>query len=481
MFTLSCQSTSPAVPSFGSDAETPNGRVCRQQFDESQCVQDLVTIAARRTPQAVAVSFGGCALTYAELDTRANRLAHYLRSLGAGPDVLIGFCCHRSPEAIVAMLGILKAGAAFVPLDPTYPEHRLHFMVEDSQAPIIVTHRQAVEALPTTGARLVILENEAAEIDAQPALEPIRLSTPQSLAYAIYTSGSTGTPKGVLLEHRGLVNLLHTYGALFHLQGSTRFLQFARFSFDAAIWEIFLTLTQGGTLVMAEQSTLLGTRELAQLIRDERVEAATLPPSVLAMLDPAEVPMLRTVVSAGEACPAEIVDRWAPGRRFINAYGPTEVTICSSAAVCRAGEGKPSIGPPLPNTEQWVMDSNGMPQPLGVPGELWLGGIGLARGYHRRPDLTAERFVRHPFAPDPDARLYRTGDLVRWRPDGALDYLGRIDSQVKLRGFRVELPEIEAVLRQHPAVADVAVALHEEAGSPPRLVAYIVPRRPRVV
>ena len=447
-------------------------------FDESQCAHDVFEAVARRFPDLPAVVFGSRSLTYKALDRRANQLAHCLRSMGAGPDVLIGMCCDRSPEALIAFLGILKSGAAYVPLDPTNPDNRLAFMIEDSAAPVVVTQKHLTGKLTRSGGRLFVFEDEAETLDSQPDACPNSGVRPENLAYAIYTSGSTGKPKGVLVEHRNLVNCLHTATSPYPIPTGARVLQFSRFSFDASIMEIGLALSSGGTLVMAPQATLLGGRELTSLIRERRVEFGLFPPSLLALMDEAEVPSLRTVWSVGEPCPAAVVERWAKNRLFFNGYGPTEITICSSMAVCRAGEGKPSIGTPRPNTDQWVLDAGGHPLPVGVPGELCIGGKGVARGYHNRPELTAERFVRNPFSADPNARLYRSGDLVRWLPDGTLDCLGRIDNQIKLRGFRIEPGEIEAALRQHSAVADAAVLVREDSPGDKRLAAYVVLRHP---
>jgi amino acid adenylation domain-containing protein len=396
-----------------------------------------------------------------------------LQRLGALPDVQIGVCCERSPEAIIALLGVMKSGAAYVPLDPSYPKDRLAFMIKDSGARIIIAQRSTAEKLRGFGGSLLLWEDTESERAAFPACQPRTSAGPNNLAYMIYTSGSTGNPKGVLIEHRSLVSNIRATSAIWAVPVGTRMLQFLRFTFDASLLEIFSAFNTGGTLVMAPHEVLFSSRDLADLVRDHKVEWAILTPAVLPLLDETDFETLRDITVGGEACSEAIVNKWAPGRRFFNAYGPTETAIISSIALCHEGEGRPSIGAPLPNTSHWILDAHGQPVPVGIPGELHIGGVGVARGYHSRPELTAERFIRDPFSSDLDARMYRTGDLVKWRPDGTLDILDRIDLQVKLRGFRIELGEIEAQLCKHPDIANAAVILREDSPGDKKLVAWI--------
>ncbi|WP_437667767.1 amino acid adenylation domain-containing protein [Sorangium sp. So ce1182] len=458
------------------------------EYPRDTCIHALFEAQVERTPDAVALVYEGQKLTYRELDARANQLGRHLQRLGVGPDVLVGLCVERSLEMVVGLLGILKAGGAYVPLDPTYPAERLSFMLEDTGVPVLITQRRLLATLsehlahgplesgPRSRARVVCLDADPDLLAAQGDDPPEALATPGSLAYVIYTSGSTGQPKGVLLEHRGACNLAKAHLPLFPVGPGTRVLQFASLSFDGSTWEIVMALSAGATLYLAPREAILPGRPLLDMLQNERIELVAMPPSVLAALPAEALPDLRTVIVAGEPCPAELVARWAPGRRFINGYGPTETTVCATAAVCRDGSQKPPIGRPIANAKIYLLDQHQQPVPVGVPGEIYIGGAGLARGYLNRPELTAERFIRDPFGAEPGARLYRSGDLGRWLPDGNVEHLGRIDQQVKLRGYRVELGEIESVLLQHPAVREAVVVAREDAPGDKRLVAYLVAR-----
>jgi amino acid adenylation domain-containing protein len=423
---------------------------------------------AGRAPETLAVVLDEESLTYGELDRRANRLAHHLISLGAGPEALVGLCVERSLDMIVGILGVLKAGAAYLPLDPGNPRERLRFMIEDSRAPLLLTRRSLLEKLPGSAARLVLLDSDRDAIDRLPASPPAVSVNGENLAYVIYTSGSTGRPKGAWLTHRSLCNLASAFVDGFDLRPGSQVLQFSFFNFDASVVEIFMTLLGGTTLHLARQEDLVPGPGLVSLLRERRITAAIIPPSVLAAVPEADLPDLRTLIVAGEACSAELVARWSERRSFFNAYGPTEATVCASFTPCAPGGGRPHIGRPIANVRTHVLDSLSHPVPAGVPGELHIGGVSVGRGYLGRPDLTADKFVPDPFG-EPGARLYRTGDLARLLPDGNLDFLGRIDHQVKVRGFRIEPGEIEEVLRQHPAVRQAAVAVLGE-----RIAAYVV-------
>ncbi|HZI16880.1 MAG TPA: amino acid adenylation domain-containing protein [Myxococcus sp.] len=441
---------------------------------DGACIQELFEAQARRTPDAEALRFGSQSLSYRALDARANQLAHALRALGVGPDDRVGLGLERSFDLVVAMLAVLKAGGAYVPLDPAYPRERLAFMLQDCGARVLLTHSHLTGLLPSFDGALLALDSEAAALARHPDTAPERTATADHLAYVIYTSGSTGVPKGVMVTHQGVPNLVHAQAAAMGIGPGTRVLQFASPAFDAVVSEVFVTLLSGATLVLATRDALRPGPGLVELLQHQRVNVVTLPPAALGVLAPEGLEQLHTLISAGEACPADVVTRWAPGRRFLNAYGPTEATVCATMAVCAPDSGTPPIGRPLSNTHVYLLDAHLRPVPVGVPGEVYLGGVGLARGYLGRPELTAERFIPHPFSTTPGARLYRTGDRARWREDGQLDYLGRTDFQVKLRGFRIELGEVEAVLAQHPAVKQSLVLTREDRPGDKRLVAYVV-------
>ena len=445
------------------------------EYPQDKCIHQLFEEQVRLTPDAVAVVFEGEQLTYRELNERANQLAHYLRSLLVGPEVLVGICVERSLEIVIGLLGVLKAGGAYVPIDPAYPHERLAFMLEDSCVPVLLTQTQLVELFPQHRARVVCLDRDIEKIASHSSDNPSSSVTPDNLAYVIYTSGSTGKPKGVLLAHRGLCNLATAQIQLFGVQPDSRVLQFASFSFDASVSEVFMAIVSGATLVLALRDSLMPGPGLIGLLHKEAITTVTLPPSVLAVLPAEEFPALQTIVVAGEACSPYFVGRWAPGRQFFNAYGPTETTVCATIALCSDGSQKPPIGRPIANTQIYILDLHNQPVPIGVPGELHIAGVGLAKGYLNRPDLTDEKFIPNPFSNEPGSRLYKTSDLARYLPDGNIEYLGRIDDQVKVRGFRIELGEIEAALSQHPNLLSAAVALREDIPGQKSLVAYIVP------
>lgn len=443
-------------------------------YPQQCCLHELFEEQVERTPEAVALLFGDRSLSYRELNRRANQLAHYLQNLGVGPDVPVGLCFERSVEMVVGVLGVLKAGGAYVPLDPSYPLDRLAFMLEDAQAPILLSHLECIDALRSTGAREIRLDADWEQIGAESTDNPISGACVDNLAYIIYTSGSTGLPKGVLVTHRGLGNISLSQAHLLGIDAASRVLQFASLSFDASVFEIVMALSCGATLCIGQREALLPGADLAHFLDTQAISVVTLPPTALSALPWQAYPALKTILVAGEACPAELAARWSAGRRFFNLYGPTEATIWSSYAECFADGGAPPIGRPITNTRLYVLDRNLMPTPIGVAGELYIGSVGLARGYWNRADLTAERFIADPFSGEPGARLYRTGDLARYLPDGNLEYLGRIDAQVKIRGFRIELGEIETVLLSHSHVKEAVVLAREDVPGEKRLVAYVV-------
>jgi amino acid adenylation domain-containing protein len=467
------------------------------------CFHQLFEQQVEQTPDAIALVFEDEQLTYRELNHRSNQLSHHLQKLGVEAEVLVGICLERSVEMIVGVLGILKAGGAYVPLEPTYPEERLNFMLEDSQVFMLLTHSALAPLFKGSfsgegwgnrtkcsdrqhGLSVVCVDKEADAIKKESQENPTNCVTADHLAYVIYTSGSTGKPKGVLIEHRGLCNLSEAQIQTFNLQPSNRILQFASLSFDASIFEIVMALATGSTLYLAQKESILPGQNLSHLLRDKAITHVTLPPSVLAVLPAPELPALQTIISAGEACSMDIVKCWASNRQFFNAYGPTEATVWSTVAELTDDSEKPSIGRPIANTQVYILDSHLKPVPIGISGELYIGGEGVARGYLNQPELTAVAFISNPFV-DSDSRfsaserLYKTGDLARYQPDGNIEFLGRIDQQVKIRGFRIELGEIEARLKQHPVVKEAVVMAKEDVSGNKRLVTYIVPNQEQLM
>ncbi|MGA2838338.1 MAG: amino acid adenylation domain-containing protein [Acidimicrobiales bacterium] len=440
-------------------------------------IHDLFADQVASTPDAIALEFEDATLTYADLDARANQLAHRLVELGVGPDTIVAICIERSMEMVVAMLAILKAGGAYLPVDTAYPQERIEYMLGDADAGLLLTMTPLLPRLGDHAGRFLCLDEAAESLLAYPTTVPDGRSTSDDLAYVIYTSGSTGYPKGALIEHRGVVNLALDVIDSFALDSRSRVLQFASFTFDASILDLVIPLCVGATVCLARQEVLASVPDLTQLLQDRRITTVTLPPSLLAVMPDATFPHLATVCAAGEACHPELVRRWGTGRRFINGYGPTEATVLTTTfTVTGTGEVDHEslpIGRPLSNVEVYVLDEQRRPVPIGCPGELYIGGPGLARGYLGRPELTAERFVAHPFVDTPDARLYRSGDCVRWLADGTLEYRGRFDNQVKFRGYRIELGEIEQTLIRHAAIRNAVVVVRTDVPNEQRLVAYL--------
>ncbi|GGN03917.1 hypothetical protein GCM10011609_48820 [Lentzea pudingi] len=437
-------------------------------------MDELIAERVRRDPSAVAVEDGDQTLTYGELDLRANRLARYLVSRGVRRDTLVGIALDRNLELVVAILAVLKAGAGYVPLDPRFPAARLAHMLAETRPPVLLTQERLLDSFAGGAGEVIAVERIAAEVARRGRTAPrVPGSSSRDLAYVVYTSGSTGRPKGVMIEHRSLVNVILSGIEHYDLKPGSRKLQFYTMSFDGGVWDVFMTLASGATLVMATVDGQGQVDDLPAQLRDRRITALTLPPAVLPLLDPATFPDLAAVGVGGDVLPRDLADAWSRRMRLVNIYGPSETALAVTLFQARpdAPYRAVPLGPPVPNAELYVLDADLSPVPPGMTGELYIGGAGLGRGYVDRPELTAERFVANPFGP-PGSRLYRTGDLVRWSEPGWLDFAGRVDDQVKIRGYRVELAEVENALLRHPEVAEAAVVATGD-GDRRRLVGYV--------
>ena len=449
-----------------------------QAYPSDQCLHHLIEAQVERTPEAVAVMWEDQRLTYKELNVRANQLAHYLRKQGVGPEVLVGICAERSLEMVVGMLGILKAGGAYVPLDPTYPRERLIFMLEDAQIGTLLTQQRLVKTLPGHDAKVVCLDRDWEVIARESDENPQSAVTPDDLAYVIYTSGSTGKPKGVQVLQRGVVNFLSSLRHRPGLTAQDTLLAVTTISFDIAALELFLPLIVGARVILIGREVAKDGQLLNKALVSSGATVMQATPATWRLLLEAGWPGSQqlTILCGGEALSWELAERLLPKAQALwNLYGPTETTIWSTLHPVTGEKGPIPIGRPIANTEIYILDASLLPAPVGVPGELYIGGAGVAKGYLNRPELTTERFIPHPFQGERGARLYKTGDLARYRPDGNIEFLGRLDTQVKLRGFRIELGEIEAMLARHPAVQQVVVVAREDRPGDQRLVAYSVP------
>jgi len=440
---------------------------------------EMVRDHAITTPSAIAVAHRGGDLGYAELDRQASQVADMLRVLGVGPGSYVGICADRGPEMVAGLLGVLKAGAAYVPLDPDYPVDRLAFMAQDAGIAVLLTQRRLAGIVPGCEHTRFLddLGRETARETAPPGRRQENAAEQDSAAYVIYTSGSTGRPKGTMVTHRGLANLVWAQRDLLLPERTDRVLQFASFSFDVSVFEFTWALANGACLCTPQRDELRPGPDLAAAVARYGITSAAMPPTALQVVRSEEMPGLRTLIVGGEACPPEIAAGWSAGRRFLNGYGLTETSVWTTAVRWesqRPGRRVP-IGRPVRNTQAYVLSSELAPVPAGVPGELYVGGIGVARGYMNAPGMTAERFVPDPFSDQPGSRLFRTADVARRLPDGSLDYLGRIDTQVKLRGHRIELGEVESTLRELPSISDAVALVRSDLPGEPRLVAYIVP------
>jgi amino acid adenylation domain-containing protein len=459
----------------------------KAEFPSTSCIHQLFEEQVASTPAATAVVFQGDSLSYQELNRRANMLAHYLRELGVKPDLRVAICVERSLEMVIALLAVVKAGGAYVPLDPAYPVDRLRFMLEDCAPVALLTQGrlQGIFAGISDGLPVLDLAAGTPPWLGMPETNPDRNAielTSQHLAYIIYTSGSTGLPKGVMVEHKGLVNRIIWMQRAYNLTCEDAVLQKTPFSFDVSVWEFFWPLLTGARLVMARPEGHKDAAYLCEAIHRNRITTLHFVPSMLQAFvehaDQVECSSLKRVVCSGEALPGALVRRFRerlPRVALHNLYGPTEATVDVTAWTCPPGvpqQANPPIGRPIANTQIYILDNSREPVPIGAVGELYIGGVQVARGYLNRVELTAEKFLPDPFTSSPEGRMYRTGDLARWLEDGNIEYLGRNDFQVKLRGFRIELGEVEARLAEHPGVREAVVIAREDTPGDQRLVAY---------
>jgi amino acid adenylation domain-containing protein len=455
----------------------------RKDYPPDKCLHELIEAQVERTPESVALIFEDEQLTYRELNSRANRLAHHLRSHAVGPEVVVGICMERSLDMVIGLLGIMKAGGAYMPLEPDYPKERQAFMLHDARVSVLLTQQKFTSSLPESEAQIVCIDLDADVIAHQSEQNPSSKVTPANLIYVIYTSGSTGQPKGAMLPHQGVCNCLLWMQERHNLTETDRVLLKAPLSFDSSVWELFWPLLVGASVVVARPGEQRDSAYLAELIARERVTTVHFVPSMFQIFleekGIANCDSLKHVVCGGEALSVASIERFYQrglNGELHNFYGPTETSIGSIDWICDNDTKRrvAPIGRPIANTDCYLLDVNLKPVPIGVSGQLYTGGIGLARGYLGRPALTADKFIPHPFSGRPGARLYQTGDVARYLPDGNIEFLGRADHQVKLRGLRIELGEIEAALSKHPEIRDSVVIVREDVPGDKRLVAYTV-------
>ena len=448
----------------------------QQDYPRDACIHQIVSKCASTTPDAVALVASDQLLSYRKLNQRANQLAHYLQALGVRPNILVGICVERSLDLVVGLLGILKAGGAYMPLDPSYPSGRLSFMLEDAQAPVLVTQQHLARRLDTQKAHVVCLDTEPIALSEQSTLDPTSTVTIDDLAYVIYTSGSTGRPKGVQITHDGLLNLVFWHQRAFAVTPFDRATQLTSPAFDATGWELWPYLTAGASVYLPDEDTRVSPPALRDWLLKHSITITFLPTALaesVMTLDWPSTTSLRLLLTGADTL------RHYPSPtlpfRLVNNYGPTEATVVATyghVPPTEHSDGRPSIGRPIANTQTYILDEHLQQVPIGEPGALYIGGVGLARGYLNRPELTNEKFIPHPFSSEPGARLYKTGDLARYMPDGQIAFMGRIDHQIKIRGYRVEPDEIISVLNGHPAV-QTSLVVAREAGEK-HLVAYLV-------
>jgi amino acid adenylation domain-containing protein len=449
-----------------------------QDYPSPVCIPQLVTLQAAAKPGATALISGNQVLSYGELNRRSNQLAHYLQAVGVRQGMIVGLCIERSIDMVIGLLGILKSGGAYLPMDPSYPPARLAFMLEDSQAVVLVSHQKLAADLPIKNIHVVCLDADTPSLACLDTDNPDSLAKANDLAYVIYTSGSTGQPKGVMINHGSLLNLVYWHQRAFALTADDRATQIASPAFDAMGWELWPYLTLGGSIYLPSEDTRVDPLLLRDWLVACGITITFLPTplaeSIMALKWPANV-TLRYLLTGGDT----LYHYPPPSLPFtlVNNYGPTETTVVATSGCVSPTEqadGRPTVGRPIANTQVYILDECLQQLPTGTAGEIYIGGVSLAGGYLNRSDLTKEKFIPHPFSTEPGARLYKTGDLGRYLPDGQIAFLGRIDHQIKIRGYRIEPGEIESVLNRHPAVrASVVVDLEDTPGEK-RLVAYLV-------
>lgn len=453
--------------------------VTEKKYPRDACVHELVARQAAMRPDEIALVAGNQVLSYRELNSRANQLAFFLQASGVGRGMLVGLCMERSVEMVVGLLGILKAGSAYVPLDPTYPPERLAFLLEDSQATVLVTQQHLSSLLAMPGVQLICLDAQEAQLAQEEEVNPTSEVTADDLAYVIYTSGSTGQPKGVQITHDSLLNLVFWHQQAFAVTPLDRATQVASPAFDATGWELWPYLTLGASIYLPAEDIRVAPVALRDWLVDQQITMTFLPTALAERVIDLDWPSetsLRFLLTGAD----QLHTYPAASLPFavINNYGPTEATVVATSGRVFPTEDRgvlPSIGWPIANTQIYILDDHLCQVPTGEPGELYIGGAGVARGYHNRPELTAQRFISHPFSNDPRARLYKTGDLARYLPDGQLAFLGRADDQVKIRGYRIEPGEIVAAINKHAFVRESFVIAREVVPGEKQLVAYVVP------
>jgi amino acid adenylation domain-containing protein len=437
---------------------------------------------AKDFPEKYAVQFKNSKLSYAELDSYSNQLANYLLNENIKKETRVGVFVERSIDMIVSILAVMKAGCVYVPIDTVYPEERIAAIIHDAEIGTVISHSKHCDRLKEIVTNIICLDREKEKINRAPDENPNIKLDKLNLAYSIYTSGSTGKPKGVMLTHRGLSNLVANQTKIFGITNESKILQLASLSFDASVSEIFTSLVNGATLHLVSQDVLLSGNALINEINERKISVATIPPSLLAVIPYDKLSNLKTLVSAGELCTKDVVQKWRNGRKFVNAYGPTEVTVCATTYNIQAEneEETVAIGTSIDGISSYILDENLNPVPKYISGELFVSGIGLARGYNNSPSQTAERFLPNPFSKIPGERLYKTGDLVKLRDDGNIEFLARIDDQVKFRGFRIELAEIQSVLERHPNIIKAELILRKVKNEN-KLVAYYVSKNKKEI